>query len=363
MSRTLLFTAGLIIIWIVGYFLIVGSHVLIPFVIAVFIWHLLNTISNIIQRIPTVGPLLPNWLGMIFAFAIVAVCIVIFTSIITNNVDNVIEASSRYQENLLKIFNNIDQKFNIKVLASMNTMIKSLNLQTIFVNVYGVFTTLMGSMVLILLYVVFLFVEQHFFLKKLDALFPTLEGRMLMNNIISHIVNNTQTYLGLKSILSIITALASWVVMKWVGLDFAEFWALLIFFLNFIPNIGAIIAIAFPTALAAIQFTSWIPFTEIILGLGAIQFIVGNLIEPRYLSNSLNLSPLVILIALAVWGAIWGILGMFLSVPITVMMMIIFAHFEKTRPIAILLSQDGDVFKTYELLPVENLPEQDWVQY
>ncbi|WP_412757471.1 AI-2E family transporter [Legionella bozemanae] len=363
MSKTLLFTSGLIIIWIVGYLLIVGSHVLIPFVIAVFIWHLLNTISNIIQQIPRIGAFLPNWLSMIVAFAITVASIFIFINIITDNVNNVIAASSRYQENLLKIFNNIDQKFNIKVLTSMNTIIKSLNLQTIFVNVYGVFTTLAGSTVLIFLYVVFLFVEQHFFLKKIDALFPTLEGRMLMNNIISHIVNNTQTYLGLKSILSIGTAISSWIIMKWVGLDFAEFWALLIFFLNFIPNIGAIIAIAFPTALAALQFTNWIPFIEIILGLGTIQFIVGNLIEPRYLSNSLNLSPLVILIALAVWGAIWGILGMFLSVPITVMMMIIFAHFEKTRPIAILLSQDGDVFKIYELLPMENLPEQDWVQY
>lgn len=363
MSQTLIFTSGLIIIWLVGYLLIVGSHVLIPFVLAVFIWHLLNTISSNIQRIPKVGAYLPNWLSMIFAFVIVAVFIFIFIFIITDNVNDVIAASSRYQENLLKIFNNIDQKFNIKVLASMNSIIKSLNLQTIFVNAYGVFTTLMGSTVLILLYVVFLFVEQHFFLKKIDALFPTLESRMLMNNIISHIVNNTQTYLGLKSILSICTAISSWVVMKWVGLDFAKFWALLIFFLNFIPNIGAIIAIAFPTALAALQFTGWIPFIEVILGLGAIQFIIGNLIEPRFLSNSLNLSPLVILIALAVWGAIWGILGMFLAVPITVMVMIIFAHFEKTRPIAILLSQDGDVFKTYELLPMENLPEQDWVQY
>ncbi|MCW8398379.1 AI-2E family transporter [Legionella sp. PATHC038] len=363
MSRIVLFTSGLIIIWIVGYFLIVGSHVLIPLVIAVFIWNLLNTISNIIQQIPKLGALLPNWLSMIFAFTIVAVLVFVFINIITNNVNNVIAASGRYQEHLLTISNDIDRKFHIELLASINSMIKTLNLQTIIVNVYGVFTTLASSTVLILLYVAFLFVEQHFFLKKIDALFPTLEGRLLINNIIIHIVNNTQTYLGLKSILSISTAIASWIIMKWVGLDFAEFWALLIFFLNFIPNIGAIIAIAFPASLAIVQFTGWIPFTEIIIGLGAVQFVVGNLIEPRYLSNSLNLSPLVILIALAVWGAIWGILGMFLSVPITVMMMIIFAHFEKTRPIAILLSRDGDVFKTYELLPMENLPEQDWIQY
>lgn len=363
MSRMLLFTSGLIVIWITGYFLIVGSHVLIPLVIAIFIWHLLNTISNIIQAIPRVGSRLPGWLSMIFAFVIVAAFIFIFINIITNNVNNVIAASNRYQENLLAIFSNIDKTLHIEILSSLNQMIKSLNLQTILVNVYGVFSTLASSTVLIMLYVAFLFAEQYFFLSKIDALFPSLENRILVNNILNHIVMNTQTYLGLKSILSIVTALSSWIIMKWVKLDFAEFWALLIFFLNFIPNIGAIIAIAFPASLAIVQFTSWIPFTKIILGLGTVQFIVGNIIEPRYLSNSLNLSPLVILFTLAVWGDIWGLLGMFLAVPITVMMMIIFAHFEKTRSIAILLSRDGNVFRTYELLPVENPPAQNWSQY
>lgn len=353
MQRINLFTSGLIVIWIIGYFLIVGSHVLIPLVIAVFIWHLLNTISRVIQQIPWMGARVPNGLSMIFAFTIVAVFIFIFINILTSNVNNVIAASGRYQDNLLIIVNNIDQSFHIEVLTNINRMIKSLNIQTIIVNVYGVFTTIASSTVLILLYIAFLFVEQHFFLKKIDALFPSLESRVLVNNIINHIVNNTQTYLGLKSILSISTAIASWIIMKWVGLDFAEFWALLIFFLNFIPNIGAIIATIFPASLAVVQFTNWVPFTEIIVGLGTVQFIVGNLIEPRFLSNSLNLSPLVILFALAVWGAIWGILGMFLSVPITVMMMITFAHFEKTRPLAIFLSRDGDVFKTYELLPLD----------
>lgn len=138
--------------------------------------------------------------------------------------------------------------------------------------------------------------------------------------------------------------------MKWVGLDFAEFWALLIFFLNYIPNIGAIVATAFPAALALIQFESWWPFLEVTSGIVAIQFFVGNFLEPRLLGKSLNLSPLVILFALALWGAIWGVLGMFLSVPITVMMMIIFAHFDVTRPIAILLSQDGYIHKSYESL-------------
>jgi AI-2 transport protein TqsA len=362
MNRMVSFTAGLILVWITGYLLIAGRGLLIPLVIGIFIWHLLNTVAVSIQRIPWIGVKLPNWLSMMLALAVVAILVKILIDIITNNVNEVIAASTRYQDHLMNIFENIDQYFHIKILVKLDSFIKSLSVQGILVNIYGMFTMITGSAVLIALYVVFLFVEQHFFRKKMDNLFPQPENRQLINNILTHIVNDTQTYLGLKTLLSLTTATASWIIMKWVGLDFAEFWALLIFFLNFIPNIGAIVATAFPALLALIQFNNWLPFVIVTSGIVTIQFIVGNLVEPRYLSKSLNVSPLVILLALALWGGIWGILGMFLSVPITVMMMIVFAHFEKTRPLAILLSQDGYILKAYEILPIKDAREINWIK-
>ncbi|KTD23778.1 transporter, permease [Legionella lansingensis] len=349
-SPVLSFTAGLILVSLIGYLLIAGRSLLIPLVIAIFIWHLLNTINNSVQRTPFIGAKLPNWLSMVLALAVVVLLVKILIDIITNNVSDVIAASPRYQENLTHIFNTMDRRFHIKAMDNVDNFLQDLSVQRILVNIYGVFTTITGSAVLIVLYVVFLFVEQHFFRQKLDALVPQMGHRQLVNNILTHIVKDTQTYLGIKTMLSLVTAVGSWIVMKSVGLDFAEFWALLIFFLNFIPNIGAILATAFPMLLALIQFQSWVPFLVITIGIVTIQFIIGNLVEPRFLGKSLNVSPFVILIALAFWGAIWGILGMFLSVPITVMMMIIFAHFDATRPIAILLSQDGYIKKAYEAL-------------
>lgn len=350
MNRIITFAAGLILVWIIGYLLIAGRGLLIPLVMAIFIWHLLNTINDGVQKIPGVSQRFPSWLSMVLSLIVVTVFIKLLIDIITNNVNDVIEASPRYQENLAIIFNGLDKKFHIKGFTDFDSTIKSLNIQSVVVNIYGVFTTLTSSAVLISLYVIFLFVEQHYFTQKLDAFFHQEEHRKLVKNIISHITKDTQTYLGIKTLLSLGTAIASWIIMKWVGLDFAAFWALLIFFLNYIPNIGAIVATAFPAALALIQFQSWWPFLEITSGVVAIQFVVGNFLEPRLLGKSLNLSPLVILFALALWGSIWGILGMFLSVPITVMMMIIFAHFDATRPIAILLSQDGYIYKSYETI-------------
>ena len=350
MSRIINFTAALILVWICGYLLIAGRGLLIPIVISIFIWHLLNTINSGMQRIPFVGFRFPNWISMILSLIVVTVMVKILINIITNNVNDVIEAAPRYQDNLITIFNNVEKRFHIKAFANFDSIIKSLSIQTMVVNIYSVFTTLTSSAVLISLYVVFLFVEQHYFSQKMDAFFPQEEHRKLVKNIVSHITKDTQTYLGIKTLLSFITATASWLIMKWVQLDFAEFWALLIFFLNYIPNIGAIVATAFPAALALIQFESWWPFVEVTSGIVGIQFIVGNFLEPRLLGKSLNLSPLIILFALGLWGAIWGILGMFLSVPITVMMMIVFAHFDSTRPIAILLSQDGYINKSYETI-------------
>lgn len=351
MNRIVTFTLSLIMVFIIGYLLFVGRGILIPVVIAILVWHLLNTVNHGIQRVPTLGKLLPPGTSMILSLILVAIFIKELIDIIGDNVNEVIAASSRYQENLLKIFDSLDARFHLKTFTNFDNLIKGMSFQSILANIYGVFSTLTSSAILISLYVVFLFVEQHFFTRKLNALFPNAEHRKLANSIISHIKRDTQTYLGIKTLLSLLTASASWLIMKWVGLDFAEFWALLIFFLNYIPNLGAIIATAFPAILALVQFNGWLPFVEITSGIIAVQFVVGNFLEPKLLGSSLNLSPFVILFALSLWGSIWGILGMFLSVPITVMMMILFAHFESTRPWAILLSQNGLINKAYE--PIE----------
>lgn len=348
MNRTVNFAAGFILVWIIGYLLIVGRGLLIPLVIAIFIWHLLNTIHEAIQKTPVIGPKFPNWMSMVLALGVVAVFGKILIDIISNNVTVVIDASPRYQENLNQILDQLDRRFHVKLLANFESFFKNLSVQGILVNIYGVFTTITGSAVLIGLYLVFLFVEQHYFNQKLDALFPRKKYREVVDSIINHIMKDTQRYLGIKSLMSLMTSMASWAIMKWVGLDFAEFWALLIFFLNFIPNIGAIIATAFPALLALVQFQDWMPFLVVTIGVTTVQFIIGNFVEPKFLSKSLNLSPLVILFSLGIWGAIWGVIGMFLSVPITVMLMIIFAHFASTRPIAVILSQNGYIQSSYE---------------
>lgn len=345
MNRMVVCAANILIVLMVGYLLIVGRGVLMPLVVALFIWNILNSIDRFIQRIPRIGARLPKDVSMLFALIVVVSFTLIVVNIIENNLNDVIGASSRYSENFKRMLTHVDKQSLTRVITSFESFLKEIDLQDILVRLYSVFTTLMSSAVLIALYVVFLFIEQRVFPQKIAHLFPQSKTRLLVEKVLTQVANDIQTYLGIKTLLGLVTSVLSWLIMTWVGLDFAVFWALLIFFLNYIPNIGAIIATLFPAVLALVQFQNIIWFGVMTTGLVLVQFVMGNIVEPRFLSRSLNLSPLIILIALAVWGAIWGVFGMFLSVPITVMMMIVFAHFPSTQSIAIILSQNGLIQK------------------
>ena len=132
--------------------------------------------------------------------------------------------------------------------------------------------------------------------------------------------------------------------MSFFLLDFAIFWSMLVFILNFIPNIWSIIAVLFPSLLSLVQ--PWFSLYDsifMISGLTWIQIMMWNIIEPKFMWNRLNLSPLVIIISLWFWWTLWWIVGMLLSVPIMVIINIILAKIPITRPIAIFLSEKWEL--------------------
>jgi predicted PurR-regulated permease PerM len=149
----------------------------------------------------------------------------------------------------------------------------------------------------------------------------------------------------MKTIISLTTGFASYFALVIIGVDVPVFWAFLIFVFNYIPTIGSIIATFFPAIFALLQFGEFGPAIIVLLLVGSIQVIVGNFVEPKVMGNTLNISPLVVLLALTLWGAIWGITGMLLSVPITVILIIIMSEIPSTRPLAILLSEKGEIDK------------------
>ena len=225
----------------------------------------------------------------------------------------------------------------------LNELIHKINFTKILQGLGGTLAGFIGSAGLILIYTLFIFLEQKGFLPKIDNMVTDEKQRKKVRNIMSRIYGDTKTYIGIKTFTSLVTGVISYTIMSIMGLDFALFWALLIFLFNYIPTIGSIVATVFPSLLALVQYPTLVPFFIIAIGVTATQMVVGNILEPRLMGNTLNLSPLVILLSLALWGSIWGIPGAILCVPITVLLAIIFSNFEATRPVAVMLSRDGQI--------------------
>lgn len=213
---------------------------------------------------------------------------------------------------------------------------------------------LTGDLVLILIYVAFLFLAQSAWPTKLDRIFDDPEQRAQVKEVGDAARRGIETYLWTQTVISALITFLTYLTLTALGVDNVLFLSTLIFVLNYIPTIGSIVAALVPPLFALVQpeVAAWIPgeapndsyiFAALVfLGVSFWQFSIGNFVQPRIMGDTLNLSALVVLLALAIWGAIWGIPGMFLSAPLTVLMMILFAQSESTRWLAVLLSANGE---------------------
>ncbi len=200
----------------------------------------------------------------------------------------------------------------------------------------------LSDAVFVLIYLGFIIAAKRGFKRKIVALFPHNRERDEAIAVFNRIRYGVERYLWVQTVTGLMIAAASWVVMIVFRLENALFWAFLIFLASYIPIIGGFIGVVFPPVFGLIQFGTPIPALVLLGILWGIQFFVGNVIQPRMQGESLNIDPVVVLLALAVWGLLWGLPGMFLSTPLAVMAMIILAEFEGSRWIAILMSQNGD---------------------
>jgi predicted PurR-regulated permease PerM len=198
--------------------------------------------------------------------------------------------------------------------------------------------SILSSVLLIILMTVFLLGERHVIIPKLLNFIKEGEGDKL-TVIWERIIRQISKYITIKVFISILTGALFYVICLIVGLDFALLWGVLAVVLNFIPTIGSIIITVLVTLMAIIQFAPSIgPILFVGIGAILVQNIVGNFLDPRLSGNSLNLSPFIILVSLSAFGFVWGIVGMFLAVPLLSILQIICANVEATRPIAMLIS-------------------------
>lgn len=343
---------AMIIVFLTFYLLYLGQALLLPLVIAGAVAYLISVLAHTISAPRIKGFSVPRPVATLLAITIILLSLSYLVRLITVNIKSVLEVAPVYQQNLEALIYKSYQFFGSDEVPNIRDFLNQFDFSSYLQSFGATVRSLVSSMGIITVYLLFLLLEQRTFSAKIRSIIRDPQRQVDAFVLIDKMRSDIRSYVGIKVLTSASTGLISYFVLKIVGVDFASFWAVLIFLLNFIPTIGSIIATAFPSVLTLVQFDTIGPFIVTLLVLTGVQFCVGSLIEPKLMGNKLNLSPIVILLSLGLWGSIWGIPGMFLCVPITVIIMIICSYFPAARPVAILLSGTGEVASSLKKEPV-----------
>lgn len=339
------FALGFICLCLTMTVLIVARNIMIPFVIALFVWYLINAMARGFARLHVNGWALPRFFCFFFAITALLTGIWIIYQMILNNITDVVAAAPGYQKNFEAFVPKLMQRLPLEQQPTVNELMGYLNLGAMIAILAKTFTGIAGKALVVLFYTGFFLYEQRFFDHKIRAMIDDNDTEKQVRTILRNIDSKIQRYMAVKTSVSVMTGLATWGLLRYVGVDFSDFWGLMAFVLNFIPYVGSLVAIVLPTIIATIQFGDPAIIFTVLVGLSIIQLSIGSVLDPRLMGDSLNLSPIFIIFSLAAWGLMWGVPGMFLSIPILAMIMITLAQFPNTRPIAILISKTGELDK------------------
>lgn len=327
----------------IGWLLAVGRPLLVPLVTAIIAVYILRASAAALARLPGVGrlPDLVLRLIVLAAFALGAVALGLVVSV---TVRQMVGLAPSYQENLQRLVATLATAIGAErdpTWADIRSAtIDRLDLRALATQAVGSLTSLGGAIVAVVIYAAFLSAEAAGFSRKLALVFPRRDEARLAGEVLSRINARIGDYLAIKTAINILLGGMSWAILWMLDVDFALFWAVVIGLLNYIPYVGSLLGVMFPVALSLAQFGS--PGMTLLLAvlLTGAQVLVGAVIEPRVIGRQVNLSPVVVLIALSFWTALWGVAGAILAVPLTSILMILLTAFPETRFLAVLLAAD-----------------------
>lgn len=283
------------------------------------------------------------WLQSTIGFIVINAVILLLLELFYVSMSDLLESIELYETNLDKSLLEINALTGVDLSDHALRYIQEIDLAATASTLFDYISVLLGNSFLILIYVLFLLLEESVFEYKLNALYSDEKRKKNIVALFQKMDHSISKYLTLKTIVSLITGILSYLALLIIGIDAPIFWAILIFVLNYIPTIDSLIATLFLAAFAVVQFGEFTPMILVLVSVGTIQVIVGNIIEPKLMGDSLNISSLVVILSLTIWGALWGVMGMILSVPITVIMIVVFEEIPRLKNIAILLSEKGQL--------------------
>ena len=341
------FVHGVFLALIVGWVLHIGQDIFIPIIFSVLVGFVIIGMTRMLAKVPVLGPRLSIQMRYIVAALIMAVGLVSVVWLLFANVGRAVALAPQYQDSLLNSIQSLAVTLGLESEPSWKSLrqqfLAQVSIQRLVGGTLGSVLSIVATLIVVFLYVAFLLVEQRSFAAKIKNISDDPGQVAFIRQMITNVNGKIGTYLALKTLLSVVLGILSWAIMAFFGMEFAVFWGVLIALLNYVPYIGSFLSVFLPAVFAILQFGNLNSVLAVMVPLSIVQFANGNFLDPYLMGNSLNLSPFVILVSLTVWSALWGIPGAFLAVPMTAVMVMIFAEFPGTRPFAVLLSRKGDV--------------------
>ncbi|MFW5958322.1 MAG: AI-2E family transporter [Desulfosalsimonas sp.] len=312
-----------------------AATILVPFLLSVFIAIISTPPLFWLQRKGV-----PKILAIVFIMAVILALSTLLIQFLSGSVADFTSRLPFYQSRLMKESVKLIDWLNARGIQVSEQMLRDyfdpgMAMQMAARTFTGLSSALTNAF-LILLAVIFILLEAAWFPEKIRTAFKDPEKSLYD---FSKFIKSVNRYLALKTVFSIATGLCIWILLTILGLDFAPLWALLAFLLNYVPNIGSIIAAIPPILLALAQLGLW---HAVICGIGftAVNITLGNLMEPRFMGSGLGLSTLVVFLSLVFWGWVLGPVGMLLSVPHTMIFKIAMESNPETRWLAVMLGNE-----------------------
>lgn len=318
MNTCLIIIAAAALTWI----LIYTKSMLMPFIIALFISIVSNTISAWMKDKWKV----PRTLGLILSATLFLVVLFLIVIFISNSIESFISGANIYSQKLTGVLEWTSEKMH-KLGLSTNTdvLIDYLNRLPLFNMVRSMgsgIVSLLTSSILVCLFVIFMLIGSS----------------SKRSKFVLDIEKQISSYLLIKIAVSLLAAFCVWIALSIVKTELALMFAIITFMLNFIPNIGPVIATLLPAPVLFLQYGfSW-QFWFALLVTSLIHFIIGNILETRWLGKGMDLNPVVVLACLIFWALVWGPMGALLAVPLTSIIKIILEKSPSTKPFADILA-------------------------
>ncbi|WP_322893767.1 MULTISPECIES: AI-2E family transporter [unclassified Yoonia] len=342
-DATRLQTGALIIIAfaVVLFLLVQARFILISLATAIILFSLTSDVINFIAR-QRIGPLrIPNAAASIAALLLIATALLMLTSVLLAQINTVLVTTLSYTERAPSVIASMFSWLGEDSEAAILNAVRSIDASSYLRSAASQASGITQATVLVILFVGFLFAERIWFDIKLENFIGDKKQALRVRKIIQSIIHRVNYYLLVKTVISLITGGMVYVLARAFQLELATSLGIITFVLNYIPNIGSILATGLIALVTQVQFGDANTTLLVFLIAASIQFLNGNVIDPMLMGRALRLSSFGIILSLAFWGAVWGIPGMFLSVPIMVMLLVVCSHVPDLRPFAILLSREG----------------------